>query len=299
MAPMFLVSNVAMVLESIKAGITGVIPALNFRTNLEFRDALYSLSSVKKVYGINLIVNRSNYKLKEQLQACLEFEVPFIITSLGDPKEVIESCHQKNIKVFCDVSTMEYARKAMRYYPDALIAVTNLAGGHLGPLSPEEFIPKLKAEFPDTLIISAGGVGTFRDIQHMISLGADGVSVGSIFIASTESPVSEDYKQACVDYTDRDIVTTTKLSGVPCTVINTPFLQEMGTQQNWLEKVLSKNKSIKKWIKMFVYKKGMKRLAKSAFSVGYHNIWCAGKSIKYVRSIRPVSEIVKDLVTEY
>lgn len=79
----------------------------------------------------------------------------------------------------------------------------------------------------------------------MISLGACGVSVGTVFIASNESPVSQEYKNACVTYGAKDIVLTTKLSGTPCTVINTDYVKSIGTKENFLERVLNRNKKLK------------------------------------------------------
>ncbi|HMS28436.1 MAG TPA: nitronate monooxygenase [Saprospiraceae bacterium] len=297
MAPMFLVSNVAMSLAAIEAGIAPCIPALNYRSIEEFKFALDKLAATGKSYGINLIVNQSNIKLKDQLQACLDYKVPFIITSLGSPKVVIEKARPLGIKVFCDVSDLEYAKKAAALGPDALIAVTNLAGGHAGQLAPEQFIPALVKAFPDLPIISAGGVYNRSHIDKMLSLGACGVSVGSIFIASIESPVNQEYKQACVEYGAKDIVMTTKLSGVPCSVINTPYVREIGLNQNWIERLASKNKWLKKYLKMIIYKQGMEKLKRSAFQATYQNVWCAGPSIEGVHTIRPVKEIIAELLS--
>jgi nitronate monooxygenase len=146
-------------------------------------------------------------------------------------------------------------------------------------------------------VISAGGVGSYEELQKMLSLGACGVSVGSIFIASDESDVSHEYKQACVAYGAKDIVMSTKVSGTPCTVINTPYVQKIGTKQSWFERFLGKNKRLKKWVKMLVFWRGMKALEKSAFSATYKTVWCAGPTIEHVNAIRPVSEIVHKLVT--
>ena len=130
----------------------------------------------------------------------------------------------------------------------------------------------------------------------MMSRGACGVSVGSIFIASDEAPVTQDYKNACVSYGAKDIVMTTKLSGSRCTVINTDYVKEVGTEQNWLEKILNKNKQLKKWTKMITFYKGMKLLEKAAFTASYQTMWCAGPSIEFVSEIRPVKKIVEDLL---
>lgn len=299
MAPMFLVSNAAMTIEGIKAGITGCIPALNYRTDAEFRAAMDEIrAAVKGPFGINLIVNKSNIRLKEQLATCVEYKVDFIITSLGSPEEVIRVCKPAGIKVFCDVVDEKFAIKVEQLGADAVIAVNSGAGGHAGPLPAEVLVPMLKkaCKIP---VISAGGVGKGEHLNKVFELGACGVSVGSPFIASTEAPVTQEYKQACVDYGAKDIVLTSKLSGSKCTVINTPYVKEIGTEQNWLEKLLSRNKQLKKWAKMITFYKGMKLLEKAAFSTSYQTVWCAGPSIEYVTSIRPVKEIVDTFVKEY
>ena len=296
MAPMFLVSNEAMLIEAGNNGITGAVPALNYRTDEEFREAIKEIRSKSKgPFGVNLIVNKSNPKMQSQLKTCVELGVDYIITSLGSPEEVIRLCKPKGIKVFCDVVDLKYAQKVEQLGEDAVIAVNNRAGGHAGNLTPEELIPLLvkNCNIP---VISAGGVGNYEELQKVLELGAAGVSVGSIFIASEESQVSDEYKQACVDYGSDDIVMSTKISGTPCTVINTPYVQKIGTRQNWFERVLSKNKRLKKWVKMITFVKGMKALQKSAFSATYKTVWCAGPSIENVHAVRPIREIVDELV---
>jgi len=296
---MFLVSNAAMTIEAAKSGITGAIPALNYRTDAEFRKALESIrAATSGPFGINLIANKSNFRLEEQLKTCVEFKVDFIITSLGSPQRIIEEGHKVGIKVFCDVTDVKYAKKVEELGADAVIAVNSEAGGHAGPMPPEKLIPLLK-ENCNIPVISAGGVGTGQQFRKMLELGACGISMGSPFIATNEAGVSKEYKQAIVDYGAKDIVMTTKLSGTPCTVINTPYVQEIGTKQNWLERLLNKNKKLKKYVKMLTFYKGMKSLEKAAFSATYKTLWCAGPSIEYVKEVRPVKEIVETFIKEY
>lgn len=298
MAPMFLVSNVEMTVAGIEAGITGAIPALNYRTVEELRAAIREIRSrVDGPFGINLIVNKSNFLYREQLEVICEEKVDFIITSLGSPEETINRAKQSGVKVFCDVTDVNYAKKVESLGADALIAVNKEAGGHAGNISYQDLVPALQkaCSIP---VISAGGVGDFKSLSDKLALGVAGVSVGTIFIPSDEADVSQEYKQACVDYGSEDIVMTTKLSGSPCSVINTPYLQKIGTKQNWLERILNKNKRLKKWFKAFTFYRGMKKLQSAAFSATYKTIWCAGPTVEYVKSIRPVKEIVKSLVNE-
>lgn len=296
MAPMFLVTNVKMLVAAGDNGISGAVPALNYRTDEEFRAALTEYrEKCSAPVGVNLIVNKSNPKMPGQLKTCVEMGVDYIITSLGSPESVIKACKPKGIKVFCDVVDLKFAKKVEDLGADAIIAVNSKAGGHAGPMDPKELIPLL-VENCNIPVISAGGVGNYQELQDVLALGACGVSAGSVFIASEESDVSDEYKQACIDYGAKDIVLSTKVSGSPCTVINTPYVQKIGTKQNWFERVLSKNKKLKKWVKMLTFVKGMKRLEKSAFSATYKTVWCAGPTIESVKSIKPIKDIVNQLV---
>ena len=297
-APMFLVSNTAMVIEAMKAGIAGCIPALNYRTLEELRAALKELKSAKVEggsFGFNLIVNKSNLKYKGQLEVICQEGCDFIITSLGSPEETIKQAHKAGIKVFCDVVDLKFAKKVEGLGGDAVIAVNNEAGGHRGNLSPEVLIKELVTNC-NIPIISAGGVGCKADIDEMLSYGAEGVSVGSPFIAATEANVTQEYKQACVDYGADDIIMTERISGTPCTVINTPYVQKIGTKQTWLESVLNKNKKLKKWVKMIRFSIGMNATKNAATKATYKTVWVAGPSIEHTTSILPTKEIVANLV---
>lgn len=298
-APMFLVSNVEMLIAGINAGATAAVPALNYRTTDELREAIRTVKKeANGPLGINLIVNKSNFLYKEQLDVICEEKVDYIITSLGSPEETINKAHKNGVKVFCDVTDLKYAKKVEELGADALIAVNKEAGGHAGKISYKDLIPELKKHCTIP-VISAGGIGTGKEIKEFMDIGADGFSMGSIFIASKEAGVTEDYKQACVDYGKNDIVMTTKLSGTPCTVIKTPYVEKIGTDQNWLERLLNKNKRLKKWFKALTFMKGMKSLRKAAFGATYKTLWCAGPSIEHVKSIRPIKEIIEELVNDY
>lgn len=297
-APMFLVSNVSMVKEAMYGGIAGCIPALNYRTLDELRVALRELNAAKPEggsFGFNLIVNKSNVKYKGQLEVICEEGCDFIITSLGSPEETIKQAHKVGIKVFCDVVDLKFAQKVEALGADAIIAVNNEAGGHRGSLSPEDLLKELssKCSIP---VISAGGVGCKADIDEMLSYGAEGVSVGSPFIASLEANVTEEYKQACVDYGAKDIVMTERISGTPCTVINTPYVQKIGTKQTWLESILNKNKKLKKWVKMIRFSIGMNATKNAATKATYKTVWVAGPSIEHTKAILPVKEIIRKLI---
>jgi nitronate monooxygenase len=298
-APMFLISNTKMVKAALSNGVSAAFPALNYRTDLELRKAIEEIKKFSsKPFGVNLIVNRSNPKYKSQLKTLRELKVDYIITSLGNPNEVIDQCKPLGIKVFCDVVDLKYAQKVEKLGADAVIAVNSQAGGHAGDVGPQELITMLK-ENCNIPIISAGGVATGADLKEAIDWGAAGASVGTIFIACEEADISPEYKQAMVTYGAKDIVRTNKLSGSPLTVINTPYVQQLGTEANLLEWILNNNKTLKKYAKMLIAFKGMKAVEKAAFGATYKTVWCAGPAIEHVKEILPLAKIIKTLTSEF
>jgi nitronate monooxygenase len=298
-APMFLISNTKMIKAALSQGVTAAFPALNYRTDQDLVKALDEIKTFSsKPFGVNLIVNKSNPKYKPQLSILLEHRPAYIITSLGSPREVIEKCKPLGIKVFCDVVDLKYAKKVEDLGADALIAVNNRAGGHAGHLSPRELVTQL-TENCNVPVISAGGIGKGKQLKEAMDWGAAGASIGTIFIACEESDISPEYKQAMIQYGENDIVMTTKLSGSPLTVINTPYVQQLGTKANLLEWILNNNKTLKKYAKMILALRGMKQVERAAFGATYKTLWCAGPSIEHVTCIQPLANIIKTLVDEF
>jgi nitronate monooxygenase len=303
MAPMFLVTNLAMMQQGMACGVAAAFPTLNYRTDQELRNVLDELNKLKtKItkgnYGVNLIVQRSNPYYEKHLQICVEKKVPFYITSLGNPAKVIEQAHAYGAKVFCDVTNMEHAQKCYHLGCDGFIAVGQGAGGHAGPFPLHVLVPALKNKFPDKITIAAGGIATGSSIVSAMVLGAEGVSVGTRFIACTEAKVSVEYKNAIVNANMTDIVLTEKISGTPCTIINTPYAKKIGYKQNWIERLLSTNKRTKKWFKMLVQLRGFKNLEASILPASYKTLWCAGQSVEHINDILPCTKIIDRLKTE-
>jgi nitronate monooxygenase len=304
MAPMFLVSNKAMLAAGMKAGIMATFPSLNYRKEGEMTTLLDELNEIRSQYpggsyGVNLIVQKTNIYFEKHLQVCVEKKVPFYITSLGSPKKVIEAAHSYGAKVFCDVTNLEHAKKCYDAGCDGFIAVGQGAGGHAGPHPLQVLVPALKEHFPNTCIIAAGGITNGTALLSLQILGAEGVSIGTRFIASTEAIVNPEYKAAILSAGMDDIVMTTKLSGTPATIINTPSAKKLGYEQNWLERFMSRNPRAKKWFKMLVQVRGMKKLEQSILPNNYLQLWCAGKSAELINDILPCEEIITGIKKEY
>ena len=145
---------------------------------------------------------------------------------------------------------------------------------------------------------TAGGEDKFESFREQCQIDRD-MYAKKINESMQGLAILKGYKEAVVQYGAKDIVMTTKLSGTPCTVINTPYMQKIGTEQNWLEAFLNKNRNFKKLAKMLTFYRGMKSLEKAAFGATYKTVWCAGPSIEYVKSIEPVKAIVARLKEEF
>lgn len=303
MAPMFLVSNLEMMKAGMKAGIMSTFPSLNYRKEGELGKILDELNSYRENqpgnYGVNIIVQKSNPLSEKHTKICLEKKVPFFITSLGNPREIIKGAHAYGGKVFCDVTNLVHAKKCADEGCDGFIAVGQGAGGHAGPNPLQVLIPALKEHFPNIPIIAAGGITNGAGLFSIQVLGADAASIGTRFIASTEASVNNEYKNAIVNSGMEDIVMTEKLSGTPCAVINNESAKKMGLKQNFLERWLSNNPQTKKWFKMLVQVRGMKKLEQSILPNNYLTLWTAGKSSELIHDILPCEEIIKRMKAEY
>lgn len=298
-APMFLVSNVDMVVEGSEAGAIGTFPALNYRPLDEYKKALEQMRArTKKPIGVNIIVNKSNTRQKDDLKLALDAGVNLFITSLGSPREVIKEAHKNGAKVFCDVTNLEHALKVEDMGADGVIAVSSGAGGHAGPISPLVLIPWLKTKLKIP-ILAAGGIATGEQMAAALALGASGVSVGTRFIASLEAGVDKSYKEAVVNASPEDIVMTTRMSGTPAAVIRTPYIEKIGLDLPWYLKTLKENKHAKKYVVPLIHYMGMQSLEKAASGVTWKTVWTAGQSVGLVDDILSVREIIAKFRREY
>lgn len=214
-APMFLASGPDLVVETCRAGLLGTFPALNRRSTEGFGDWLSEIRDRigKAPYGVNLIVHRSNPRLQADLAQVLAHKVPVVITSLGAVAEVVQAVQSYGGLVFHDVINARHAEKAAEAGVDGIIAVCAGAGGHGGTLSPFALIPEIRRVFDGTLLL-AGGISTGAQIAAARAMGADLAYMGTRFLATRESMVSDAQKAMTAAARAADIAYTDRVSGV-------------------------------------------------------------------------------------
>lgn len=303
MAPMFLVSNQAMLTAGMESGVMATAPTLNFRTDQELANFLEECNTVKSSnpgsYGVNLIVHPTNGRLDAHVALCEQFKVPLVITSLGNPTEVIARVKAYGGMVLCDVTNLKHAQKAWGAGCDGFIVVGAGAGGHAGKEPLHVLAPAIKRRYPEAIVMAAGGIADGKGIAGMVASGLEGVSMGTRFIASKEAQVDEQYKESIVSSGIEDIAMTDRLSGVPCAIILTPDNREIRLEMGLFEKLVATQPWLKKWVKK--NRKGPLGgwLNKEVILGQYNQVWSAGKSVEFVDDVQSCSSIITQLRVDF
>ena len=300
-APMFLVTTPRLVAAVSEAGGLGAVPSLNYRKGEDLRAALREVRGLTSApYAVNLIVNRSNPYREEHARICLEEGVPVYVTSLGSPESLISDAHRNGAKVLCDVVDLGYALKVQDLGADGVVAVGAGAGGHAGRTIPTVLVPYLKSRVAIP-VLAAGGIADGRGMLAMMALGADGVYVGTRFIASEEAEVGEGYKKAVLASGPEDILYTARPTGTHANFIRTPYLDKLGTELTWWERALYRSPATKRWAKtlrMLTISRAMRGSAQGG-GKAWKDIWSAGQSVGLIEEIKPAGAIVREMIAEY
>ncbi len=294
-APLFIISNPDLVIAQCKAGVVGSFPSLNARPVEEFERWLQHIKAELDAYNaenpdqpaapfaVNQIVHRSNNRLYEDLELCVKYKVPIVITSLGAREDVNEAVHSYGGIVLHDVINNRFAHKAIEKGADGLIAVAAGAGGHAGSTSPFALIQEIRAWFDGPLLLS-GSIASGDAILAARAMGADLAYIGSAFIATREANADTAYKQAIVDYDSSDIVYSSLFTGVSGNYLK-PSIRNAGMDpDNLPEGDPSK----------MDFGSGGNTDAKA-----WKDIWGCGQGIGAVKAVDSTSDVVGRLSREY
>lgn len=299
---MYPCSNPELVAAVSDAGGIGVVQPISL-TYVHGRDFRAGLQEIRRAttrpIGMNALIEASSRTYHERMvrwvDIALEEGVRFFVTSLGNPRWVVDRVSNAGGIVYHDVTERKWAEKGRDGGVHGLIAVNRRAGGHSGSRMPAELLEELA---PLGLpVVCAGGVGSAREFVEALELGYAGVQLGTRLIATTECTASQAYKEAIVAAREADIVHTERLSGVPVAVIRTPYVARIGTEIGPLARRLFKGRRTKKWIRTWYALKALRSLKRTAVGRGADDpataVWQAGKSVETVDTIEPVSRIME------
>ena len=297
--PMYPCSNPELVAAVSDAGGLGVVQpiSLTYVHGHEFREGLrFIRSRTSRPIGMNALIEQSSRMYHERMvkwiDVALEEGVRFFITSLGNPRWVVDRVHAVGGVVYHDVTERKWAMKALAGGVDGLIAVNDRAGGHTGGLDAERLLHDVgDLGLP---VVCAGGVGTPEEFVAMLRLGYAGVQMGTRFIATQECRTNAEYKQAILDSDEGDIVLTERVTGVPVSVIRTPYIERMGTRAGPVARWMLRGRRTKHWMRTFYALRSLWQLKRSNAEAGASkDYWQAGRSVAGIHAIEPAGEIVR------
>jgi nitronate monooxygenase len=294
-APMFIVSNPALVIAQCISGIVGSFPALNARPASELDEWLHEITEALAAhdrghpdapaapFAVNQIVHRSNDRFEHDMEVCAKWKVPIVVTSLGARVELNDAVHAWGGITLHDIIDDRFARKAIEKGADGIIAVAAGAGGHAGRWSPFALLQEIRLWFDGPLILS-GAIATGGAVLAAQAAGADLAYVGSPFIATEEANAGDGYKQAIVAGGAADIVYTDLFTGVHGNYLRSSILAA-GLDPDALA-----GGDIE------AMKFGSEGSAKSK---AWRDIWGSGQGIGVIDRVRPAAEFIDRLVEEY
>lgn len=291
-SPLFIISNPDLVIAQCKAGIVGSFPALNARPPELLEEWMQRITSELDAYNqanpdrpaapfaVNQIVHRSNVRLDHDLEMCVKYKVPLVITSLGARVEVNEAIHSYGGLVMHDVINQRFAHKAIEKGADGLILVAAGAGGHAGTQSPFALVQETRAWFDGPIALS-GAIAHGGAVLAAQAMGADFAYIGSPFIATEEANASERHKQAIVEAEAGDIIYSNYFTGVHGNYLRSSIIATGLDPDNLPSSDPSK----------MDFASGKPK--------AWKEIWGCGQGIGLVDRIRPAGELVDTLAEEY
>jgi nitronate monooxygenase len=293
-SPLFIISGPELVIAQCKAGIVGAFPSLNARPAAQLDEWFHEITEALAAhdrdhpdrpaapYAVNQIVHRSNDRLDHDVEACVKWKAPLVITSLGAREDLNQAIHGYGGLTMHDVINDRFARKAIEKGADGLIAVAAGAGGH-GTLSPFALVQEIRSWFEGPLALS-GAIASGRSIFAATAMGADFAYVGSAFIATQEARAAEGYKQMIVESRGDDIVYSNLFTGVHGNYLR-PSIVKAGLDPDALPQSDPSKMN---------FGSGGNTKAKA-----WRDIWGCGQGIGAVGDVPPVADLVDRWALEY
>ena len=248
-----------------------------------------------KPIGFNALIEQSNRYYRERMEQWIEISleegIRFFITSLGNPRWVVDRVSSVGGKVYHDVTELKWALKGRDAGVHGLIAVNSRAGGHAGTRDPRTLLDEVA---PLGLpVVCAGGIGTPAEFRQVMDMGYVGAQLGTRFIATVECSAHPDYKRAIVEAKESDIVLTERLTGVPVAVLNNDYVRRLGTRAGPVARWMLRGRRTKHWMRTIYALRSLRRLKSDLYKgQGAEEYWQAGKSVEGINGIERASDVV-------
>jgi nitronate monooxygenase len=295
---MYPCSNPELVAAVSEAGGIGIVQpiSLTYVHGHEFREGLRLIRRLtSKPVGMNALIEQSSRAYRERMERwidiALEEGIRFFITSLGNPRWVVDRVKAAGGVVYHDVTERKWALKGLEGGVQGLIAVNCRAGGHAGPRTAEALITELgDLGVP---VVMAGGIGDESGFVGALRLGYAGAQLGTRFIATTECRASEAYKRAILAAEEEDIVLSERITGVPVAVIRTPYIERMGLRAGPVARWMLRHRRTKHLMRTIFALRSLWQLKRASLDeTGTRDYWQAGRSVAVISRIETAGVIV-------
>ena len=296
---MYPCSNPELVAAVSEAGGIGIVQpvSMTYVHGHDYREGLRLIRRLTdRPIGVNALIEQSSKKYRERVERwidiALEEGVRFFVTSLGNPRWVVDRVAPLGGIVYHDVTERRWAQKGLDGGVHGLIAVNSRAGGHAGRKTSQQLFDELA---PLGLpLVCAGGIGDARAFKEALEIGYVAVQAGTRFIATEECLAHPDYKRAIVEASSADVVLTDRLTGIPVAVLNNEYVQRLGTRANPIARWLLRQPRTKHWMRMFYAVRSFRRLKKDVMaSAASTEYWQAGKSVDGIHDVVPARVVVQ------
>ncbi len=176
-----------------------------------------------KVFGVNVML--MNPHVEKIIDVCIKHDVKIITTGAGNPGRFVKKLHEHNIMVIPVVPSVALARRMEKLGCDAVIAEGMESGGHVGELTTMALVPQV-VEAINIPVIAAGGIASSRQYAAALCLGATGVQIGTILLATKECPIHENYKTELIKAKDTSTIVTGRVKGAPVRALKNKMTRE-------------------------------------------------------------------------
>lgn len=296
---MYPCSNPELVAAVSEAGGIGIVQplSLTYVHGHEFRAGLRLIRRLTaKPVGMNALIERGSRiyeeRMRQWIDVALEEGIRFFVTSLGNPRWVVDRVTAVGGVVYHDVTERKWAEKALAGGVQGLIAVNDRAGGHAGPKTAEQLLTELgDLGVP---VVCAGGIGEPAEFVRALRAGYAGAQLGTRFIATPECTAHADYKQAILDADADDIVLTERVSGVPLAVIRNAYVERVGTRAGPIARWMLRGRRTKHWMRTLYALRSVMQLKRASLrGASSADFWQAGKSVATIHAVEPAGAIVR------
>ena len=267
------------------AGGLGLISAMNADAGYLKEQIRLCKELTNKPFGVNIMLMSPH--VEEVARVVVEEQVPVVTTGAGTPGKYMEGWLQAGIKVIPVVASVAFAKRLERMGACAVIAEGAEAGGHVGELNTMALVPQI-CDAVSIPVVAAGGIADGRGMAAAFMLGAEGIQMGTRFLAAEECQIHQIYKDKIISAGDTDTIVTGKKLGHPVRALKTPFTRKFTQMENDHDITQEEADAF-----------GAGALRKAAKD-GDEQTGCymAGQSAGLVKKIQPAKEIIDEIIQQ-